>query len=307
MCNWRVAGKTQPRGRSRGNRKQRAQLTERLPTWSGIKSAFRAFLRHRVRLLLAATASIALLGLGALIVVWLATSPRFDVKHFSAPERHWLPQVSLAERLQIDPPINLFRYDTEAAEARLEASPWVKRASVKRAFPDGLSVEIVENEPAAVALIGELYLVGDDGVPFKRATMREAASLGLVIVTGISRDDYRKDEERAASRVAAAIAVASLWSADSKHFRLAEVNVDVVRGFTLVAERGAPVVRLGEGEPERLAARVRLFDQTWAALNESERSTANFIHLDIAPVPTRVAIAFRSAGLEREEKHPWAK
>lgn len=66
-------------------------------------------------------------------------------------------EVESVAGLSDHPP--LIDVDPGAVAARLEALPWVRSASVRREWPDGVRVEIVEQAPAAVVALP------DDGGP----------------------------------------------------------------------------------------------------------------------------------------------
>jgi cell division protein FtsQ len=58
---------------------------------------------------------------------------------------------------------NILGLDIEALKARLRASPWVADATVTRALPDTVRVEIHERLPLALAELDRLYLMDEDG------------------------------------------------------------------------------------------------------------------------------------------------
>lgn len=74
-------------------------------------------------------------------------------------------------------------FDTSAAEARIEALPWVLKAGIHRSLPDGLVVEITERRPAIVWRAPDRDLLLDmDGREL--STLPRGADLGLPVVTG---------------------------------------------------------------------------------------------------------------------------
>ncbi len=233
-------------------------------------------------------------------VSWMLHSQRFSISEVHATPLRWMPQQSFDLRVGLDRESNMFRYDVSKATERLEASPWVRRAKVRRQFPRGLSVEIEENAPAAVALIDELYLVDRDGIPFKRTTAVEAGRLGtinksLLMLTGIGRDDHKLSPKDTQKQMARAIWIASQWNLGPRP-QIVEVNCDSVRGLTLIAEGGTPVIRFGN--PDNISDRLKLFDRLWMELTFAEQEQAQFIHLDQANDPSRVAIAFSQKRVE---------
>ncbi len=306
MCNGRVAGKAKPRraqARSRKNRRQRVAWKPQLPSLSNVRESFGAYVARKRRTLVLSAVAVIAGAAAAGGLIWLGSSARFDVKRVIAPERHWVPESALRSRLGIETPANLFRFDTKSAAARVAESPWVKSAKVRRVFPDGVSVELVENVPAAVALVGELYLIDADGVPFKQATMKEAAALDLLVLTGVTRDELRASNKSTERQLARAIVVAATWASASERPEIVEVNIDPVRGFTLIPKRGAPAIRLGHGDDTEIAKRTALYDRVWRSLSTAEREAARSIHIDTAERPSRVAIAFAQP---EKKQHLWA-
>lgn len=280
-----------PRKR-RGNRRH-ARLRERLPSPRAIGAALlRLLARHR-RSLVAAAVVAAVAGSAVGARAWLTTSPRFAIDRVELRGARLTPPDALAARLAVEHRPNLFLFDTAAAVARLEASPWIRRAAIDRDLPDGLVVEIEEHEPAALVVAGDLYLADDAGVLFKRATTAEAVELGLVAVTGLSRETIASDPEASAQILRRAVDLARRWQRPGRP-ALGEINIDPIRGFTLITTERAIAVRLGPGDDDRVEARLALFDRAWAALDASERERVAMVHLDQSAAPRRATVAFET-------------
>ncbi len=285
------------------NRKRIERPPIQLPSLSAITRQFARRIVNYRRALFMITAFSSLIVAAYYGVSWMLHSQRFTISEVHATPLKWMPQQSFDLRVGLEHESNMFRYDVAKAIERLEASPWVRHAKVRRQFPRGLSVELEENVPAAVALIDELYLVDLDGIPFKRTTAVEAGRLGainksLLVLTGISREDHKISPEDTQKRIARAIWVASQWNLGPRP-RIVEVNCDSVRGLTLITEGGTPVIRLGD--PNNISERLELFDRLWMELTFAEQERVQFIHLDQASDPSRVAIAFSKKRVE-----PWA-
>ena len=68
------------------------------------------------------------------------------------------------DRLALSGTRSIWTIDTEAVRGRLEALPWIRKASLKRVFPDRLIVEISEHRPIAVWRDGtKAFAVGATG------------------------------------------------------------------------------------------------------------------------------------------------
>jgi cell division protein FtsQ len=83
----------------------------------------------------------------------------------------------------IDAHDSLFSVDAEAVRARLLAMPLVREATVRKLFPDGLQITLVEREPYALwQRQGEVFVISADGKPID--TLRDERFLSLPLVVG---------------------------------------------------------------------------------------------------------------------------
>jgi cell division septal protein FtsQ len=99
--------------------------------------------------------------------------------------------------------------DLDAWRKRLQASPWVREAALRRSLPSTVDVAIVERQPMGVGRInGEMYLVDEHGVIIDQYGP-QYADLDLPIVDGLTMSDGGSltDEARAefAARVIASL------------------------------------------------------------------------------------------------------
>lgn len=184
-------------------------------------------------------------------------SPLFHVKnievtgaeHVSQDELTLAMGVSLAET-------NIFTVDQERAARAIEAQvPWVKTAHVDRTLPDRLHITIEERTFGGLALLGGLWLVDEEGVPFK--PLEHEQGMDRPVVTGLG-DDPRLLGPMEHAMVVEALEIMTAYSQAGlgKHDRLAEVRIDKVTGYTLVTERDGVRVLMGEGDMNRRLARL---------------------------------------------------
>ena len=109
---------------------------------------------HNTRLLNAvASALYALLALGALGVgaVWLMQRPTFQLQQvrvmpMAGSELRHVNVPSLRANALAKLRGNFFSLNLDDARAAFESVPWVRRASVRRVWPNGLLVEVQEHE-----------------------------------------------------------------------------------------------------------------------------------------------------------------
>lgn len=127
---------------------------------------------HNVRVLNALANAVSGATLLAVLVAglwWLSQRPVFALAsvRIAATEDHALHRVSpllLRATVARDVRGNFFAIDLDAVRAVFETVPWVRHASVRRIWPDGLEVAIEEHRPLAlwddgrlVNTFGELF------------------------------------------------------------------------------------------------------------------------------------------------------
>jgi cell division protein FtsQ len=118
----------------------------------------------RLVLLLQGVAVLLLLGAGA----WtgyrrVVTSERLRVHRVEVSGSHFLSEGEVRELLGPAMGEHILSLDIEALGARLRSSPWVEDATVIRALPDVLRVQIHERVPLALAEVDRLYLMDSEG------------------------------------------------------------------------------------------------------------------------------------------------
>ena len=136
---------------------------------------FRPRRRTRVRPRRRSLATRTLLGLQVLAVALLAVvgawtawqrvfaSDRLRVGRLEVRGSHFLSEGEVRELVGTAVGESILALDIEALKARLRASPWVADATVTRALPDTVRVEIRERVPLALAELDRLYLMDEDG------------------------------------------------------------------------------------------------------------------------------------------------
>jgi len=145
----------------------------------------RAWILHRKLMLRSVAAGVVLLGAAGLIA-------EQDKVGAGAMALYGLAQGEFAKAGFGIKSINItgqtLNYDADAALARIEALPSVQSANIRKTYPSGLSVSIVEKEPMARWRIGDkTYLVAEDGSPII-ADDGSFRSLPLVVGEGAADD-----------------------------------------------------------------------------------------------------------------------
>lgn len=217
-----------------------------------------------------------------------------------SPTRH-VGADALEARAGVALGTNLFCVDLDELARDVAQEPWIESAHARRELPSTVVVDVVERDAACVvalaspsqesgAVSGALYLADARGVVFKRASPDESAA--LPVVTGIERDRYLAEPERARARVREGLALVAAWRAGARP-AAGEAHYDRVFGFTLYTISGGVGVRVGHVD-ETLPARLQRFDAVWAALEKSHERP-RIIYLDNRARPDRVTVKLAGA------------
>jgi len=212
---------------------------------------------------------------GRQVVRHVIASPRFAVKelriaattHVTAEEIQELAGVELGDRL--------LTVDPDGVAAKLTTHPWIATARVRRELPSVLSIDVTERRAVASALMGALYLLDENGRPFKRADFDEAD--GLPVITGVTREQYAAVRGASEAVFREALALLASYGEVAGRPKLSEVHVDPRAGFSLVLLDGAGEIRLGRGRADEKLAR---FDQLVAAAGPRGPAALATVYLD---------------------------
>jgi cell division protein FtsQ len=151
----------------------------------------------------------AAVGLLAVVGAWTAwqrvfASESLRVGKLEVRGSHFLSEGEVRELAAPAVGENILALDIEALKTRLRASPWVADATVTRALPDTVRVEIHERVPLALAELDRLYLMDEDGGLIDIYGPRTGA-FDLPIVRGLLgvEEESRHDRARRAGALLA--------------------------------------------------------------------------------------------------------
>ena len=103
----------------------------------------------------------------------------------------------------------LLRTDPAALQRALETHPWIRRATVRRVFPDTLAVDVQEREPAAILRTGRRdFLVDYEGVLLTERSSQDDDT--LPVLEGVDYVEAVFREPWTAERLQTGIALAGL-------------------------------------------------------------------------------------------------
>ena len=239
--------------------------------------------------ILASVVALVAIGYGAWACLqWARQSERFAITGITIDGNSHASDGELSRLGGLTPGLNLVAFDAPAAERAIGTHAWVKAVRVTRRFPRGLEVQVTEHKPAAMVSLGDLYLLDEDGEPFKRVGPSDA--LDLPIVTVIERDDYVARHDDTVLRLTRALALAQTYASSTagRSAPLSEVHLDQ-EGVTLVTANGQHV-QLGDGAwPEKLERLERVRQEL------SSRALApSVIRLDNRARPSWVTVSLQT-------------
>jgi cell division protein FtsQ len=166
----------------------------------------------------------------------LANAAGFRIAQLSIFGRHQLSEQDILSAAEVSERTSLLFLDVERARSRLQASPWIAEASVRKTYPDRLQIDITEREAFALwQKDGQISLIALDGTVLAPLIDRRFAALPLVVGPGAekrAKDFLALLDRYPAIRdtVRASILVANRrWNLKLKNgidVRLPEVNPD---------------------------------------------------------------------------------
>ena len=236
---------------------------------------------------------VGLLATGRLVERHVRTSPAFATQtaEVEGNERLTVEEVLEAAGLAVGK--NAFETPPDGARERLLAHPWIASAEVSRRLPGTFRVAITERKAVAVLALapdGEqsaaLYLVGDDGVVFKRVA--DGDPVDLPMITGAERGRFVDEPRYREGVLLEAVTLLEDWRAAGLWRRepIGEIHVEADGALSLYVGAEVMHVRLGHGPHRTKLGRLRrVIDRL-----ESERSRAAYVYLDNVRRPDRVTV-----------------
>jgi cell division protein FtsQ len=255
------------------NRRRRLERTARLRGTA---------LTHGPRLVLVVAALVALGFGGVRADGWARQSPRFALCSVQLVGAHRATEAELLALGGVQLGVNLWALDGADVARAMGGHPWVSAVDVRRALPDTLQIRVEEHVPAALAVMGDLYVVDADGVAFKKVSGSDA--LDLPLITGVTREEAAQAPEETAARFRSALALIATWNHTIERPALSEVHLE--EGGVRAIDADGQVVALASGAPDDALARLV---RVRAELRQ-RGLTAVTIHLENRVRPTWVAV-----------------
>ena len=139
---------------------------------------------NRMTLVLILLGSVALFGYH--LYQWALSAPMFELKRITVRGNHLVSEEMVLGLTGVAPRWNLFRLNTDEIQERLAENCLIRKAKVRRRWPSGILISIVERQPIA-CLEHSVGAVDDEGVLLPPLSPEKCVE--IPILTGIDVGD----------------------------------------------------------------------------------------------------------------------
>ena len=199
----------------------------------------------------------AAVALGWALVVWFLSRPLFPLRELvvvTNPSQVTEEQLDYAARLAVQG--NFFTVDLEAVKDTFEKLPWVRKAEVRRRWPDALELRIEEHDAVAY------WTVSDNG------DARLVNRQGEVFVAASNADLPQFDGPQGSSNWLLARYREFSSMLQPLGLRLVGLALSAREAWQLQLDNGMTVVLGREQEKSPLVERLQRFIAVWPGVQE---------------------------------------
>lgn len=230
-------------------------------------------------------------SLGVLIVVavisaapfpalyrWIYEGDALVINNFFVVETEHVKPSEVREYLKSYLGKPLYGVDLGEIARAVERHPWVSSVTLRRAPPHEIVIEPVERAPVALVSIGSLYLIDEQGIPFRAAQHEEESMWPLVKTKQVKQQHLRL----------AAEAIKDYNSTRKVAGRVLQVHVDDDLSLHVTFENGLET-ELGN---DRFKEKWQKLDAIMNSL-QGDFARLAYIYLGDYPNPQQVAVKFK--------------
>jgi cell division septal protein FtsQ len=171
-------------------------------------------------------------------VVYLKTSPRFDVQKLSVSGLKHVQENEVLAKAGFELGTNLFQVELQEIREHIEELRWVRYALVRRVLPDQIVIKIVEREPVGLARIyGEVYAFDAEGTILEAGPTIASA---FPILDGLRTGDPRRNLPK--------VEIYRKVIEDLGETTLSEVHIADSGEVTVVSASDPLMINLGDGD-----------------------------------------------------------
>jgi len=169
----------------------------------------------------------------------------FEIRVVEITRTDRISREEVLALLDLEPGRGLLLVDVVRLQQALETHPWIRRAVVRRVFPDTLVVDLDEREPVAVLKTGtggREFLLDREGKLISEGV--PVADEGLPVLTGVDYSEAILGTSEAVARIRSGIALAGLLDRSGA----GRTEVDLRKAGDMVAYSSGLRLRFGEGD-----------------------------------------------------------
>ena len=219
---------------------------------------------------------------------YLAENEVLTVKHIAIENLSGEFLDEVEEYAQIEKGTPLFDVAVHEIAKRVSMHPFVQSAEVSLRVPDTVVIDVLERRAVAVLALERLYLIDEEGFPFKRAVPGDG--LDLPLLTGFSASDFKAIHR--GEQIERALEILKIHSQTNfPGGKVSQLHFLPQTGFSLVLEGGLQV-ELPRHNVEYVHGQMR---EVLRSL-KSKGKEAEWIFLRGGRFPDRVAVRFKNMG-----------
>jgi cell division protein FtsQ len=176
------------------------------------------------------------------LLLYMQTSPRFEVVRIGIRGHARLTPESIVEQLNIQSHTNIFQIQLDTIQQKLESMQWVKKAEVYRNFPNKLNINLSERTPFALIKLDELHLVDQDGVVL--GALASGSAIRLPIITGAFVDHINLKGENPQLGQALHAIYELMHSPNPLLKNIRKIRIECLENATFLSNDSFPEVRV---------------------------------------------------------------
>lgn len=254
---------------------------------------------HFLRSALVATCGVAVAAALVYEATWairfVTSHPYFTLTEIHVEGNRRLGRDEILKLAELQPGTSSWDASPEGVRVSLLRNPWIREAEVRREFPNGLSIAVVERRPAAVVQLDGFYYVDHQGHVL--GPLGAGDSRDFPLITGFNTPATKN---YAAAGIRRALRLLRLCARENAFGGVSEIAMDRDYGPTVFPLRPAVGLRLGWGNWRRKIESSQRVLRAWEGKTEQvhmiDLSFRNRAVVKLKEVPAPAKVEARKKG-----------
>jgi cell division protein FtsQ len=200
--------------------------------------------------------------------LFLRGAPFLQLRYVDIEGNKHISDKEIISTIELEGEPNILSIDIGTLNEKLAQHPWIERATMRRVFPDGIRIEVLEREPVAVAKFkDEFYFVDRNGVIFDKAIKEDRKKYPLL--TGPERESIERGDRKTILLLQRAIDLIEM-TRRVKIFRqnaISQIHLDRAVGLYMFMAGKETEIRMGFADFER---KFRRLTKIWDTIQSME-------------------------------------